>query len=681
MRPISLCALLAILCALAAKGLQANAADSSDEKLLLSFEETEFDKLSKLIKLTKAPGKTKDNKPFVSWTIDQLGQWNLFEGNASQGKWAMKIGIARKPDPKIYDFRRIPHALPIPAEAVDYYGHYVDNYSVSGGNHLHTGGIFRRIFPVDWSAYDLLRLDVRCEEGDHTIRVTLEDEEIAPPLVRNVKAPVGKWATVEIDLREAERVRRLDLKTMATLTVAIVASDAPLDKPATALMDNLRLCRKTVPATLPVVRDKNSLELPPYYKTSSKSVPEKMPDLKPDRSPLKLEKPFVIETGALASVSYMGWAAAYDNQNLLVGFGGSKDGFSLQSTDGGKTWRGLDGGPKPTMIPMPYLDHQNARGDVVGKRADVLVLADMGCNGQVMASPRLWARKFTFTDKGWTLAADPALVDCDLRHCNSNQSLIRTADGRLWAAYGLVGRLGTNCINVRYSDDDGVTWKSSREGTCGVIPGTIHPEKEGVGFGRYTFDEPCLVPFGPAIACIWEEWGPNSINLKWAKFDGSRWSTIEEIAQMGKGSAVFNRPYVHAVSVDGKEIFTASGFREGVYHYRDGRWQKESVKVPPGARLSLAGNKKVVAIAGQSENADRRKGPFVIRMWHRMADGTWSEPRELAREELPLSGVQGMNELRPGLVMQAYAPPNFVPIAWSCEGQKWIKFLRVPVID
>src|SRR5262249_10194018 len=159
------------------------------------------------------------------------------------------------------------------------------------------------------------------------IRVTLEDDEIAPPFVRNVKAPVGKWATVEIDLREAERVRRLDLKTMATLTVAIVASEAPLEKPATALMDNLRLCRKTTAATLPVVRDKSSLELPAYYKASSKPVLEKMPDLKPDRTPLKLEKPFVIETGQLASVSYMGWAAAYDNQNLLVGFGGNKDGF------------------------------------------------------------------------------------------------------------------------------------------------------------------------------------------------------------------------------------------------------------------------------------------------------------------------------------------------------------------
>src|SRR5262249_4394587 len=157
-------------------------------------------------------------------------------------------------------------------------------------------GIFRRIFPVDWSAYDLLRFDVRCEEGVHTVRVTLEDEEIAPPFVRNIKAPSGKWATVEIDLREAERVRRLDLTTMATLSVAIVGSEAPLDKPATGLMDNLRLCKKSVAATLPVVRDTSSLELPAYYKASSKPVPEKMPALKPDRSPLKLEKPFVIET-------------------------------------------------------------------------------------------------------------------------------------------------------------------------------------------------------------------------------------------------------------------------------------------------------------------------------------------------------------------------------------------------
>jgi hypothetical protein len=43
--------------------------------------------------------------------------------------------------------------------------------------------------------------------------------------------------------------------------------------------------------------------------------------------------------------------------------------------------------------------------------------------------------------------------------------------------------------------------------------------------------------------------------------------------------------------------------------------------------------------------------------------------------------VQGLNELRPELVVQAYAPPNFVPIAWSCEGQRWIKFLCVPVGD
>jgi hypothetical protein len=30
-------------------------------------------------------------------------------------------------------------------------------------------------------------------------------------------------------------------------------------------------------------------------------------------------------------------------------------------------------------------------------------------------------------------------------------------------------------------------------------------------------------------------------------------------------------------------------------------------------------------------------------------------------------------------VVQPYAPPNCVPIAWTCEVQKWIKVLRVPV--
>ena len=51
---------------------------------------------------------------------------------------------------------------------------------------------------------------------------------------------------------------------------------------------------------------------------------------------------------------------------------------------------------------------------------------------------------------------------------------------------------------------------------------------------------------------------------------------------------------------------------------------------------------------------------------------------ELAREDQPITkGLNGY--FYPGLVVMAYAPPNFVPIAWTVQGQKWIKFLRVPV--
>src|SRR5262249_41950056 len=152
-------------------------------------------------------------------------------------------------------------------------------------------------------------------------------------------------------------------------------------------------------------------------------------------------------------------------RRLLLGYhlGASSAGRAnvllLQSLDGGQSWRGLDGGDKPTPLDVFNPDHGSGRGDVVGARADVLLLNNLGCEGPTLASLRLFARKLTLTDKGWELRDVPTLVDCDLRHCNSNQSIVRAPDGRLWAAYGLVGRLGTLCINVRYSDDDGVSWK------------------------------------------------------------------------------------------------------------------------------------------------------------------------------------------------------------------------------
>ena len=43
------------------------AAEPADEKLLLGFEEEDFARLGKAIKITRKEGKTKEGKPYVAW--------------------------------------------------------------------------------------------------------------------------------------------------------------------------------------------------------------------------------------------------------------------------------------------------------------------------------------------------------------------------------------------------------------------------------------------------------------------------------------------------------------------------------------------------------------------------------------------------------------------------------------
>ena len=87
MRTIPCLALVLLLWALAPA---VSAAEPADEKLLLGFEEEDFARLSKAIKITRKEGKTKEGKPFVSWEspggFAQLGQWMIFKGKASQAR-------------------------------------------------------------------------------------------------------------------------------------------------------------------------------------------------------------------------------------------------------------------------------------------------------------------------------------------------------------------------------------------------------------------------------------------------------------------------------------------------------------------------------------------------------------------------------------------------------------------
>lgn len=88
--------------------------------------------------------------------------------------------------------------------------------------------------------------------------------------------------------------------------------------------------------------------------------------------------------------------------------------------------------------------------------------------------------------------------------------------------------------------------------------------------------------------------------------------------------------------------------------------------------------KRVNEFFGDAGNP--KLGPVVIKVWQRKAGGGWSPSREVAREEEPLGCDETQYAFRPGLVVPAVAPPNFVPVAWS-TGKNWIKYLRVPVVE
>jgi len=673
------------------------AEEPARERLLLGFEADEItqmiERLAKeKIEVTRTPSEpsgggeqaTVGMSPWVGFR-----DWSLRRGEASQGQWAMtlrpttlSVWTGPRPGPKLDEVDR-------------FYGLYERSTGV-----FNIAGVLRKVLPEDWSHFDRLRFDVLISGAPQTVYVAMEDEDIMPPVVRSVLVEPGKWTTVEVDLKAAVKQRGLDLKSMATLRIGFTLGDREdgakrarrSDAAPTALLDNLRLCGQNAAAGLPLVRDDRPHHVPELFQAiASKPAPMELPPGKPDRSPIKLQDPFRIETPRPCFVSPVGWIAAYDNRRMLVGFsyGGTKDAYVWQTLDGGGTWRGWDGAGEAGLVPLREMTHQAGRGDSVGPRADVMLLTNLGCNGPASAGPTLFVERLSLGPDGWQRSKQPALVDCDLRHCNSNQSIVRASTGRLYAAYGYTSRLGTIAVGVRYSDDDGHTWKSWRPGKNGILPGGIHSQDDGIGFG-YTFEEPCLVPLAKHVACIWcKRVGYEYREIKWSRFDGRQWSPVETIVETKKRDA-YNptRPAVHAVSVGDSEVFMVNALYKGVLHFEGGRWSREADEVPAGSRVSVAGDKHIVVIAARGEESDLSTSPGVVeaegavdlQVWHRLAEGHWNGPLTVAGEPVPLASPDNRWYARPGFVVQPYAPPNFVPVAWSC-GKNWVKVLRVPVAE
>jgi len=652
------------------------------ERLLLGFER---DQIEDLFVRGLESGAVQDTAQGYRLVKKQGDHWRMFpsfdlrRSGATQGEFALHHWVTSEVlAVRTMQGRRL-QEFSLPAQLAYYYRPFPGPLMIVNGFHW-----WREALPVDWSEYEVLRLDVFVENtrgpAGLVLRVALEDEEVEPPVVRFFDVPDRQAVTLELDLRRAAQLRDLDLTKLVDWWLAVEQSQGATH----VYVDNIRLAKRNAPLALPVVKPTEPIK---YEPLPSQPRPARGERLAPIRTPLKLEGPMVIVPPGEDIVAFRpgGWVAAYDNEHLFLAFSGfrgrenvwnkSAPLVAMQSVDGGKTWTGLGGAENPTLLwsgAWLNLDHGSGCGEAADAQGDGFFMTSAGCCGPGVCAPRLFVETIEFLGRrGWSVRQGKALLDCDIRHCGSSFSCIRLPSGRLWAATGQTTRLGAD-VHVRCSDDDGLTWHSWQEvvGKTAAIPGS---EGGYRGKHQYASKHVTLTRFGEHAACFWQDTG----GLKWSRFDGTRWSHAEVVAEEGGGTR--NTDLVFAVTRGEDEVFVTAPRVPGVMRWNGAGWARELTDAAPNGRLSLAGDTvMLITIEGERVPGDwpiTQAGGTVLACYVRPPGAPWSARRELVREEVPFTSYRAMQSV----VVPRYSPPNFVPVAWTGLSESWIKLLRVPV--
>jgi hypothetical protein len=512
----------------------------------------------------------------------------------------------------------------------------------------------------DWSGHDRLWIDARADTAAAEVRLAVEDAVLEPPVVRAYTLPAGRWVTLELDLREAVRARGLDLARIANFWLL---GRAP--RRTEMRLDNIRIVRGGASSAHEIWRDRSPMSLParPRGKPAVAPLPE---SAKPDRRPIELAEPLVVARGSIVPC---GWVTAYDNNFLFVAYSAEKEARAVCSADGGRSWKQL---PAPVAR---NLDHGTARGCAIDDRGSgVAVSSGPGCAGLGHANPRQHLTGYTFTGSGWE-ARPPVILDADIRHCGSNASVVRLRRGphrgRLWASWGEIGRAHAIGVHVKLSDDDGRTWLPWGRGA--LLPGS---RAAAWSDGTYGYPETAVTPCGDHVACFWRH--KRRSGIRWSAYDGSTWSppaAVSPVTLDDMDGAY--RATMSAVTRGEEEIFfTATGLRT-VLRWDGRSWSKEPVAIEDGGMLSLAGGVVTLFTAGKVNRRWRgiqwtRRA--ALSYYHRTPDGRWEGPRKLT-PEFTLHEYRSLA----GYSVPPYAPPNFVPLAWSDHDEGAVKLLRVPV--
>jgi len=672
-------------------------AGEGGEKLLQGFEKAEQEKAAAACKwliIEKGEDggerfREKHSAPTYSWLCHNppfRAVMGIGKGEATEGEYAIKQVF-----PLVRPRPRRPRGDTQRNQAI---------FTTYGG----TGNFYDSFLPRDWSGYALLRLDVRVdrpETGKETnLVLNFADDVLDPPLWRQYKIPSGKWVTLEADLEGAVKDRALALDAMSHLLLWVAPEQTFKDgttgrrgEVTTYYVDNIRLAPRGAAAKLPVIKDERAyeVELPRAYAVEYDVVKDKrgrasigwkvapmdMPEpakLERAPAPAKLEAPVVIDLAAykeldidrLGKLTLGEELAAFDSQRIIVPFRctirerwfpAHDPGvtFVLATTDGGATWKGLDGEARP----FPFTISHHRPGFCVGVGGEMFVFSDFGCQGigHSYPSDKGFVRRTVATKDGWWVSPY-YFVDPHQHHCIDHQIAVRAPSGRLWNVWTNTWYRGENAVCAKYSDDGGRTWRAPvAPGSVPCVPGTFAGVSD-------------IVPYGEEIAVFVRAGGNKAV---WNVFDGKKWT----------GAKKCPGPYrLRVVSTGAKEIYMVA--KDGVWRWDGKDWKKE-ITLPVPSRASP----NQLAVCGESLlcfHLDETKKKILCR---RRAGNIWSAPVAIATEETEIEGF----------VTQRYAPPGFAPVAYIAkesaeviealikkgvikrkarQSRPWIKLLKVP---
>lgn len=643
----------------------------TDEKIILGFEEKELSQNGEVSREEK-PGRESwfylleqpqgfDFAARFEWpgATNRAWTWRCRRGPHTEGEMALSTTVG-PPNPQ---------GVKATYEQSEFLSYYYPNLrdNFEAYRLMTTFQWLVRADPTlrDWSQYDLLRADVRCDAASVELRLALEDDILEPPVTRVYKIPNGRWVTIELDLKEAVKSRGLMPDRIANFWLLGRSS-----RRAEMWIDNIRIVKRGVSSEYDLIQS----QAPRPYAVDRRTIPQvtDLPlEIQPDRTPVQLAEPVVIARGSIVP---FGWVSAYDNRFLFVAYSfadgpGSPIAKAAYSKDGGQTWQPL------TPPTARNLDHGTARGCAVDAMGDgVAVSSGPGCAGLGCANPRQHLTKYTFTGTGWQ-AELPTILDADIRHCGSNASIVRLARGpyrgRLWASWGQIGRAHRVNVHVKFSDDDGRTWIPWGRGAA--IPGS---EASSWSDGTYSYPQTVITPYKDHVACFWHHVRDDRVS--WSVYDGSNWSPSTEVSPVALNQMDgAYRATMSAVTKGAAEVFFTATGMETVMRWDGNSWNAVPIQCEDGGMLSLAGDVVTLVTAGQANR--RWKGidwsrRTVLRYYQCLDTGRWEGPHDLT-DEFDIHEYRSL----PGFSVPPYAPPNYVPLVWSDFGEGTIKLLKIPV--